>query len=164
MREPGLREPWLRETKLDTDPAIAAVLFALQQAREDLDRFTDGISDERIWRAPSIGFHLRHIAGSLDRLTTYLEGRALADDQLATLRDEKQPGATRAQLLEEADRAIARTGDVIRGVTDFDAARYVGRERIETTAIGLIIHMAEHTQRHVGEVIVLSRYHRGELA
>ncbi len=154
-----MREPWLREIQLDVDPAIAAVLFALQQAEEDLERFTVGLSDEQIWREPSVGFHLRHISGSLDRLTTYLEDRALSEAQLAALAAEKQPGPGRDQLLADVKRAIARTGDVIRRVTDFAAPRYVGRERIRTTAIGLVIHMAEHTQRHVGEVIVLSRYY-----
>jgi hypothetical protein len=156
------REPWLREIRLDTDPAVAAVIFALQQARDDLERFTEGLADDQLWRAPSIGFHLRHIAGSLDRLTTYLQGEALSEQQLAALRGEKDPGPGRSQLLDEINRAIARTGEVIRTVKDFSAPRYIGRERIPTTAIGLIIHMAEHTQRHVGETIVLCRYHRGE--
>ena len=116
-----MREPWLREIRLEADPAAAAVLFALQQAREDLDRFTGGLSDERIWRAPSIGFQLRHIAGSLDRLTTYLESRALSRLQLAALREEKRSGPTRAQLLDWVNNAIERASGVSRTVTDFAA-------------------------------------------
>lgn len=157
-----MKEPWLRGIHVDADPAVAAVLFALQQAREDLESFTAGLSDDRIWRAPSIGFQLRHIAGSLDRLTTYLEGRALSQLQLAALREEKQRGPTRAQLLEWVNAAIERAGNVCRAVTDFAAPRYIGRERIPTTAIGLMVHMAEHTQRHVGQTIALCHYHRGE--
>jgi hypothetical protein len=157
-----MREPWLREMKLDADPAVAAVIFALEQAREDLDRFTAGLSDERMWRAPSIGFQLRHIAGSLDRLTTYLEGRALSPLQLAALREEKQPGPGRAQLLDWVNSAIVRAGEVCRLTADFGGTRYIGRERIATTAIGVMVHMAEHTQRHVGQTIALCHYHRGE--
>ncbi len=87
-------EPWLRGERLNTDPAIEQILFALQQVREDLS----AIIAEEIWRAipgiPSFGFQLTHIAGSLDRLTTYLEGRQLSDAQLAFLEAERTPGAS----------------------------------------------------------------------
>ena len=147
-----MREPWLREITLDVDPAVAAVIFALQQAREDLERFTGPVPDKRVC------FHLRHIAGSLDRLSTYLEGRGLNEEQLAALHAEQGRAEARGELLDQVDFAIARATEAMSAVVDLPGTRFVGRERIRVTAIGLIVHMAEHTQRHVGQVISLSRY------
>jgi hypothetical protein len=156
-------EPWLRAISLDVHPALAASLFALQQAEEDLHHWTEPLTDTQMWDRPHglapIGFQIRHIGGSLDRLTTYLQNEALTEAQLTTLEREMEPGATRAQLLEELAIALERTREVI---TEFPPpslkeARYVGRKRIPTTAVGLIIHMAEHTQRHVGQMIVTAR-------
>jgi len=143
-------EPWLRETELPCDPAVAAVLFALQQAEEDLARFVP---------PPSAYFQLRHIAGSLDRLTAYLEGRVLTEAQLADLQSEESGSESYAELLDRCTQAFARTRAVLLQFppAQFASARYVGRKRIRTTAIGLMIHMAEHTQRHVGQIIAYSR-------
>ena len=158
-----MSEPWLRGIKLDADPASAASVFALRQAGEDIVAFTEGIPDAQIWDRPSglssIGFQLRHIAGSLDRLGEYLAGRELTGTHLAALRAEHEPGASRAELLTAAQASLARAEKLIRDVPprEFGAPRFIGRKRIETTAIGLIIHMAEHTQRHVGQLIVLCR-------
>lgn len=145
-----MREPWLREIDLSCDPAVAAIILALQQASEDLARFTDPLVSAQV-------FHLRHIAGSLDRLATYLESRSLTEAQFEALRAEHDPGPTRAELLRDIDLSIARAETVMRAVTDFAAPRYIGRERIRVPAIGLMIHMAEHTQRHVGQVISLRK-------
>lgn len=151
LREPWLQEPWLRETVLPCDPAIAAVLFALEQAEEDLARFVP---------PRSAYFHLRHIAGSLDRLTTYLEGRELTERQLFDLQNESNDDGAPFEILLETCRhtfAITREALLALKPEEFDQARYVGRRRIRTTAIGLAIHMAEHTQRHVGQIIAYSR-------
>lgn len=150
MPEP-MPEPWLREQVLPCDPAIAAVLFALQQAEEDLHRFEP---------PPNANFHLRHIAGSLDRLTSYLEERPLSDEQLAALHAEESASAdSRDILLALCETSFERTRKVLLAFPpiQFAEPRYVGRKRIRTTAIGLIIHIAEHTQRHVGEIIAYTR-------
>jgi hypothetical protein len=152
-------EPWLRATKLDVDPALAAVLFALQQVREDLC----GLALEDVWRAipgiPSLGFQLSHIAGSLDRLTTYLEGGELTESQLAFLSAERTSGLSRGQLMTQVESALQRTEAALRAVdpATYGDARYVGRKRIPTTVIGLAIHIAEHTQRHCGQAITTSK-------
>ena len=146
-----MAEPWLRETELPCDPAIAAVLFALEQAEEDLARY----------EPPRSGyFHLRHIAGSLDRLTAYLDDRALSEEQLVALRaEESDLGESRESLLDQCHAAFERTRATLMQFPpeQFAKPRYVGRQRIRTTAIGLIIHIAEHTQRHVGAIIAYSR-------
>ncbi len=144
-------EPWLRERALPCDPAIAAVLFALEQAEEDLGHFDP---------PRSAYFHLRHIAGSLDRLTSYLEDKPLDREQIAALEAEEiDRGESREDLLAQCHNAIARTRAVLLNFPpdQFASPRYVGRNRIRTTAIGLMIHIAEHTQRHVGEIIAYTR-------
>jgi hypothetical protein len=148
-------EPWLRAIKLNVDPALAAVLFALQQVREDLS----GIAIEDVWRAipgiPSLGFQLSHIAGSLDRLTTYLAGGELTESQLAFLSVERGSHLSRQQLMKQVESALQQTEAVLCAIdpATYADARYVGRERIPTTVIGLAIHIAEHTQRHCGQAI-----------
>ncbi len=152
-------EPWLRGALPDVEPLLAPVLFALQQAREDLNHHTAGLSTEAIWSRPggvtSLGFHLRHIAGSLDRLTSYLLGRDLTEQQLGFLHAETEPGASRDELLADIIRALNVTEDAIRSLDTarLTEPRTVGRKRLPTTVIGLAIHLAEHTQRHVGQAI-----------
>ncbi len=144
-------EPWLRETELPCHAAVAAVIFALDQAEEDL---------ARIAPPPSADFHLRHIAGSLDRLTTYLENCQLSEAQLAVLHtEEKGSGESREQLLAACRQAFEHTRKVLLKVPagQFEESRFIGRQRIRTTAIGLMIHIAEHTQRHIGQIIAYSR-------
>jgi uncharacterized damage-inducible protein DinB len=145
------------------DPVIAPVFFALQQVREDLNKHTSALSTEQVWRKPlnipALGFHLRHIAGSLDRLTTYLEGNQLTESQIATMKAESAAGADIAELLAGIEQALARAESAIAAVDprDFRLPRYVGRQKLPTTIIGLIIHIAEHTQRHCGQAITTAR-------
>jgi hypothetical protein len=158
-----LPEPWLRGPIAGLSPLVAPILYAFQQAREDLARFTEGLTAEQIWARPHglgpVGFHLRHIAGSVDRLMTYLQGRALDEAQMAALPAEMEPGATRDELLAAVDAAFAKAEAVVR-VIDPEALaepRGVGRKQLPTTVIGLLTHIAEHTQRHVGEAIVTAK-------
>lgn len=162
-----LPEPWLRGIRLPVSPIVAPVLFALQQVSEDLETHTAGLTPERIWRAvpgiPSLGFHLKHIAGSLDRLTAYLEGAQLSAGQLSALRTETVPGADRDELLAQIEAALSRAGKVITSIdpATYPEARLVGRQKLPTTVIGLIIHIAEHTQRHCGQAITTARLNLG---
>src|SRR4029450_3386251 len=96
-------EPWLRGPIAGISPLVAPALFSFEQAREDLAKHTEGLTTEQIWtqpaEAPAVGFQLRHIAGSVDRLTAYLLGRQLDESQLSALRSEMEPGASREELL-----------------------------------------------------------------
>jgi hypothetical protein len=163
-----LPEPWLRGPIEGLGPLVAPILYAFQQAREDLARFTEGLTTEQIWARPHgfgpVGFHLRHIAGSVDRLMTYLEGRALDEAQMAALQAEMEPDATRDELLAVVDAAFAKAEGVVRGIDPKALAepRGVGRKQLPTTVIGLLTHIAEHTQRHVGEAIVTAKLARVE--
>jgi uncharacterized damage-inducible protein DinB len=142
------------------DPLLAPLLYTFQQAREDLRRWTEGLSDRQLWATPhgfgSVGFHMRHIAGSTDRLMTYLQGRLLNAEQLATLQAEKDPaGAGRDELLALVDAAFENAETVVRGLdpATLREPRGVGRRQLPTTVIGLLVHIAEHTQRHIGQAI-----------
>jgi len=152
-------EPWLRGPIRDVSPLIAPVLCAFQQAREDLAEHTEGLTEEQIWARPfglaPLGFELRHIAGSVDRLMTYLDGGQLDDAQMAALRGEMEPGGSREQLLDRIDEALAQAETRIRSIDParLSDPRAVGRKRLPTTVIGLLAHVAEHTQRHVGQAI-----------
>lgn len=148
-------------------PLLMPTLHCFAQVREDLARWTSGLTETQIWLRPHhlapVGFHLRHIAGSVDRLTTYLEGRQLTADQLEAVRREMDPGAALAGLLDEVSRALDRSERAIRSLQPeiLQEPRYVGRKRLPTTVIGLVIHLAEHTQRHVGELIVTAKVAAG---
>jgi len=96
-------EPWLRGPVGGVDPLVAPILYSFEQAYEDLAKYTEGLSVAQIWATPhgfgSLGFHLRHIAGSVQRLMTYVEGRQLSDAQMAEIKTQHDPGATREELL-----------------------------------------------------------------
>jgi uncharacterized damage-inducible protein DinB len=152
-------EPWLRGPIADVHPLVAPVLYAFQHAREDLARYTEGMTAEQLWATPhgfgSAGFHIRHIAGSTGRLMTYLMGRELTADQFAELRNEREPGPGREELLAILEAALANAEDAVRTIDPATLAepRTIGRKKLPTTVIGLLTHIAEHTQRHIGQAI-----------
>ncbi len=161
-------EPWLRGYHVGVDPVLAAVLYGLQQVREDVRRWTEGLSEQELWLAVGdvapVGWQVRHIAGSVDRLTTYADGRGLNEEQFAALRAEREPSGSLAELLEALERSLVKAEALIRTTSpaEFGARREIGRKQIPTTLIGLLVHIAEHSQRHVGELIVASKLVRAQ--
>jgi uncharacterized damage-inducible protein DinB len=159
-------EPWMRGPIDGVDVLVAPVLYSFQQAREDLALHTEGLAPAQVWASPhgfgSVGFHLRHIAGSTDRLMTYLEGRQLSATQMEFLRREHDPGATRDELLADLDAAFQSAEAVARAVdpAQLREPRGIGRKMLPTTVIGLLTHIAEHTQRHVGQAISAAKLAR----
>lgn len=159
-------EPWLRGPVAALDPLVAPVLYSLLQAREDLTAHTEGLTTAQIWATPygfgSVGFHIRHTAGSTDRLIAYLEGLELSEPQFQALKNEKEPGASREELLVELDHSFVRAESVVRALNPatLSEPRSVGRQRLPTTVIGLLTHIAEHTQRHVGQVVSAAKLAR----
>ena len=148
------------------DTLLAPLLYSFQMAREDLTKWTEGLTSAQIWATPhgfgSVGFHLRHIAGSTDRLMTYVEGKQLSEAQLAVMNAEKEPGATREMLLAGVSAAFENAEAVARSLNPAQLAepRAVGRKRLPTTVIGLVFHIAEHNQRHVGQAISAAKWAR----
>jgi hypothetical protein len=161
-----LPEPWLRDSIPAVDPLLAPLLYSFQQALEDLTKFTEGLTTEQMWLRPaglaSVGFQMRHIEGSTDRLLTYAQGQELSAEQMSALKSEMEPGATREELLERLRVRFREAEKVVRSIPVAALAerRAVGRKLLPTTLIGLIVHIAEHTQRHVGQAIVTAKLAR----
>jgi uncharacterized damage-inducible protein DinB len=160
-------EPWLRGPIAGVSPLVAPVLYAFQQAREDLAKYTEGLSPEQLWASPhgfgSAGFHIVHIAGSTERLMSYLQQRELTAEQMQALRDESRPlGIGREELMAMLDRALRDAEAVVRAIdpATLEEARGVGRKQLPTTVIGLLTHIAEHTQRHIGQAISACKWAR----
>ncbi len=159
MSNGQIPEPWMRGALPGVNPFVAPLLYSFQMAREDLEAFTEGLTTEQIWARPfgfnAVGREIRHIGGSVDRLTTYLEGEQLSEQQMEELKSEAESGTSREDLLRQLEQRLARSESVMRALdpATFTDARAIGRKRLPTTVIGLIVHMAEHTQRHVGQAI-----------
>jgi hypothetical protein len=163
LLEPPLPEPWLRGSKPGVHPLLAPILYSFEQAREDLRRWTEGFSTEQLWAAPHglapVGFQIRHIGGSVERFMTYAIGEQLTAAQLAELKVEMLPGASLAELLDQMNEKLAAAEAVVLNIDPAHLAepREVGRLRLPTTVAGLLTHIAEHTQRHVGQAIVTAK-------
>jgi uncharacterized damage-inducible protein DinB len=92
-------------------------------------------------------------------LLTYAEGQSLTAEQLAALNSELDPGAKQSELFSEVEQALKDSAARIRAfqVSDLEQARSVGKRRMPTTVAGLLVHVADHTQRHVGQAITTTR-------
>jgi len=163
MSESKLPEPWLRGTLTEVAPVPRAVLHALELAKEDLERWCGSLSDEELNARPAeiapVAFHLRHIARSIDRLLTYAEGGQLTGEQLGALKTELDPGASRSELFAELNLALDRSAARIRAIDPSRLAetRKVGKKELPTTVGGLLVQVADHTQRHVGQAVTTSK-------
>ncbi len=156
----------MRGPLVGIEPLVQPVFHSFQMAREDLEKYTAGLSQQELWRGTnkiaSVGFQLRHLAGSVERLTTYLMDESLSDEQLAALKDEATPGATIGELLGAVDRALAASEARLITIvpSQIHDPRFIGRKRLPTTVLGLLVHIAEHTQRHVGQTITTAKFVR----
>jgi uncharacterized damage-inducible protein DinB len=154
-----MTEPWLRGTRTEVEPIRRAVLHALELAGEDVARWAEDLSDAEMFvrpaGLPSVAFQLKHIARSLDRLLTYAEGNGLSAQQLEALETEMSLEGTAAEVLAELHAGLKRAMERVLAVdpASFSEARGVGSKMLPTTVVGLLIHCAEHTQRHVGQMI-----------
>ena len=159
-------EVWLRGPVPGFDPLLMPVVHALLQVREDVTAFVHRVDETRLWERPggaaSIGFHLRHTGGALDRLFTYARGEALNEEQLHRMRVEGEPGtppATLVEIVSAVEAVIDRALEQLRR-TEADtllATRGVGRRQLPSTTLGLLFHAAEHSTRHVGQAITTAR-------
>lgn len=159
-------EVWLRGPVEGYDPLVMPVVHALLQVHEDLGALAAAVPAAHVWHrvgdAATLGFHVRHLGGSLDRLLTYARGEALDEAQKAALRVEKDPGNppdTLDGLVARTQAAIDRALIQVRGVTADRvlAARAVGRAQLPTTVLGLLVHAAEHSTRHAGQALTTAR-------
>jgi len=218
MKQLAQREYWLRGPIPGYPPLLQPVVHALLQARDEVNVLMDGFPDEKLWERPagaaSVGFHLRHLTGVLDRLLTYARGEVLTAGQLDYLREEGVPEndrvvpgggvpendrVVRGGGVPENDRVVPvgglpgggvpegggaapEGGNLVKNLVEWfnmqvdkaleqikgtdegelTAERAVGRDRVPSTVGGLLFHAAEHTQRHVGQLLVTSKVVREE--
>jgi uncharacterized damage-inducible protein DinB len=163
MNNDLLPEPWLRGTLTEVPPVHRGALHALELAKEDVARWCRGLADAQLnarpASIPSVAFHLRHIARSVDRLLTYAEDKQLRGAQLDALESELDATATAHELFSEFELALVAAAARIRALVcvPLDEARQVGRRELPTTVGGLLVHIADHTQRHVGQAITTAK-------
>ena len=163
MAKQQLPEVWLRG-KIENIPSLLQpVAHSLLQAKEEVNELMTDFPDELLWvkpaQAASTGFHLQHLTGVLDRLFTYANGKALSAKQLAALKAEGDPAMnkeTTIDLVQAFNKQIEKAVEELRQIPETTLIEYraVGRVQLPSTVIGLLFHAAEHTMRHLGQLIV----------
>jgi predicted cupin superfamily sugar epimerase len=162
-------EVWLRGPLPGYTPALMPAAHALLQAREDIERTAAAATSAELWSRPGeaapAGYHLRHLAGSLDRLLTYARGEPLSAEQRRALAAEGTAGASGAELVSAAVGQLDRALEQLRRTPPGQLAtpREVGRAKLPTTVLGLLVHAAEHTARHTGQLITTLKVVRGSI-
>jgi uncharacterized damage-inducible protein DinB len=141
---------------------VTPVLHSFQQVREDLEQYASGLAPRDVWcnvDGASIGFHLKHMAGSVERLTAYLTGVPLTSGQLEAAQWENEGEEGADTLIALLHSALSESEQQLRAIQPqslYDG-RVVGRKALPTNVLGLLVHLAEHTQRHLGQVITLTK-------
>jgi uncharacterized damage-inducible protein DinB len=162
--EDSTLEFWMRGPVEGITPYLQSVAHALLQARKEVNELLVDFPEDKLWIKPaglaSVGFHLQHLRGVLDRLFTYARSETLTEEKLLQLREEGVPSThSTLDLLsafnQQVDTALAQLRE-----TSADALllpRGIGRKQIPTTVLGLLFHAAEHTMRHTGQLLVTVR-------
>jgi len=157
---------WLRGPEANIAPGLQPVAHALIQTLEEVTEFVEGFPDDKLWVRPfglaSVGFHLKHIPGVVDRLFTYARGEQLSDEQSTASRQESAEPATPTTLGELLSALTARLERALVELQSFDEAGLheaieIGRKKLPSTVQGALFHAAEHSQRHTGQLLVTTR-------
>lgn len=164
-------EAWLRGPLEGVDPLLMPAAHALIEAADNIEEAAGDLTVEEMWTkpggAPSVGFHLQHIIGSIDRLLTYARGHALSEEQHRFLHEEAEPNgdppATASTLVLAARARIDEAVQTIRATRreTLLEPRAVGQAKLPTNVVGLLFHIAEHTQRHTGQIVTTAKIVRG---
>jgi len=163
-------EVWLRGPIDGIQPLLQPAVHTLVQVGEDVIPIVEHLTPAQLWARPggaaSIGFHLAHLPGSLDRLLTYSRSESLTTDQLTTLAAERTVHEDRpelARLLAKFAAGLEAAIDYLRTVAPDSLLLpgEVGRKRLPSTTLGLIFHAAEHSARHAGQIVTLTRVVQG---
>lgn len=155
-------EVWMRGPIAGLIPLLQPVAHAILQAREEVNQMMIGLPNELIWEKPhgvaSIAFHLQHLSGVLDRLFTYANNQILNEDQLDLLMLESDANQhlTVKGLLTRFNNQVNKALIQLKNIEEKTILepRGIGRKQIPTNQLGLLFHAAEHTQRHVGQLLV----------
>ena len=162
MPNEKLPEYWLRGPLRGINSFLQPVAHALLQAKHEVNEILTGFSEELLWEKPagaaSPGFHLQHLSGVLNRLFTYAKGQMLTPEQLQSLNEEgiKKHSITLEELIKNFSQQVDESIEQLKlteekTLNDF---RGVGRAQLPSTVLGLLTHAAEHTMRHVGQLLV----------
>jgi uncharacterized damage-inducible protein DinB len=163
-------EVWLRGPMPNIPALLQPVAHSLLQCRNEVRATIPDLSSEQLWMRPgggaSIGYHVHHAIGALDRLLTYARGEQLSSTQQLALKAENhldENRRTNEQLVTAFDAAVERALQQLQMTDDATLLepREVGRARRPSTVIGLLFHTAEHTQRHVGQLVTTAKVVRG---
>lgn len=158
---------WWQRGPVDGLPAVLQpVAHILLQVRESVGELVDGLSVDE-WNArpanvASSAFHVRHITGVIDRLFAYARGVALSEAQFTAVRAEGDPVTGADEIARILDALAARVHAAVEELRTIDVAtlgdfRGVGRAQLPSTVIGCLVHGAEHSMRHVGQLSVTTR-------
>lgn len=156
-------EVWQRGPVADVPVLLQPVAHALLQAREELNLLMEDFPDNQLWERPSgvasPGFHLQHLSGVLDRVFTYARAEALSTVQLDQLHSEDvSPGINLSieSLLSRFNEQINKAMNQLKQTEEKTLGEFrgVGRKQLPSTVIGLLVHGAEHTMRHLGQLMV----------
>lgn len=164
-------EYWLRGPVIGILPELQPAAHALLQAREEVKQALIDFPERALWQKPagvaSVGFHLQHLSGVIDRLFTYANGEQLSPVQMEYLTAEgKEDLKLSADMLFEqfsgqVDKAIVYLKTVSPNL--LLQPRGVGRKQLPSNVIGLLFHAAEHTQRHTGQLLVTAQVLKQDL-
>lgn len=155
-------EVWLRGPIAEIPMLLQPVAHALLQAREEIEVLMIDFPDAGLFRKPagmaSVAFHLQHLSGVLDRLFTYAKAQHLSSNQLAFLESEgrNEECITVQQLVHAFKEQVNTSIEALKLVneTELLKVRGVGRSNLPSTMLGLYVHAAEHTMRHLGQLLV----------
>jgi hypothetical protein len=159
-------EVWQRGPLPDITPLLQPVGHALLQAREEIELYMKEFPAKLLWLRPaglaSVGFHLQHLSGVLDRVFCYARGEGLSTEQFELLRQEgkdSDAGHTVEELLARFSGQVDAAMEQLRNTPDNQLTEYrgIGRAGLPSTVIGLLVHGAEHTMRHLGQLLVTSK-------
>ncbi|SNC68323.1 DinB superfamily protein [Hymenobacter gelipurpurascens] len=166
MSSVALPEVWLRGPLPDVAPLLQPLAHALLQARDEVEtalgHFPNELLEARPAGVASVGFHLRHLAGVLDRMQAYARQEPLTEAQFRYLAAEKDGPAlpnTTAELVQRFQEAVDQMLTTLRTTSEASLPEFraVGRQQLPSTVMGLLVHAAEHTTRHVGQLLVTAR-------
>src|SRR5262245_58707273 len=164
-------EVWQRGPIEGIHPLLMPVAHALIQAREDVESLANNVPDTHVWMRPgdaaSIGFHVQHLGGALDRLFTYARGEMLTDAQKAAMKAEAAPPSPAPALRDVVDATSAQIDAALVQLRATPPERLlderrVGRAGLPSNVLGLLFHAAEHCTRHAGQAISTARILEGD--
>jgi uncharacterized damage-inducible protein DinB len=158
-------EAWLTGPIDGVPPVLQPVAHALLQANDEIHTMLKDFPQSRLWEQPagvaSVAFHLQHIPGVLDRLFSYSNGSSITNTQLKYLSEEglEDPSIKKETLLAKLSEKINQSLEHLKSVDPSTILheRTVGRKKLPSTVLGLLFHAAEHTMRHMGQLLVTAR-------